>query len=194
MLRLALVMASLAFVCSQPAGVAAGWSRSSEDHGRRLSYAGDVTVLGQATHLDATFYCNTERTKMVTGAIGFDLDLAHPEAIKTFDFDDFEGPDAPAGKRQLLMATIVRPNGAQEHITASPSGSYSPRESFAFEVSDFFYRKGTPARRVLEALRSDATSLTITIADYQRSTTRIELTIPVAGTSGEFRWLLEGLQ
>src|SRR5262249_52813636 len=133
MLRsLCILGVGLATVCSssrtiaQPAKVADGWSRSAEAHGRKLSYSDDVTILGQPSRLNATFYCNTERTKMATGAIGFDLAIDHPDAIKGFHFDDFEGPDAPAGKRQLLTATIVRANGTKQRFQGAPSGSYTP--------------------------------------------------------------------
>jgi hypothetical protein len=178
---------------AQPATPADGWARSTKDHDRTLSYSADVTVLGQPSHLDARFYCSTVRTKMETGAIGFDLDIARPDTITSFHFDEFEGPDAPAGKRQLLTATIVRPDGTKQPFRGSPSGSYSPRESFMFEISDVFYRKGTTARRVLEELRADAASLAITIVDYRVASTRIALTIPMNGRSDDFRWLLADL-
>jgi hypothetical protein len=183
---------------AQPAQPQEGWARSTEGGGRTLAYASRVTILGQDTRLEAKFYCNTERTKMTTGAIGFNLVIADPQKLKSFDFDDFEGPDAPSGNRQLLTATIVRASAAEQRVPASPSGSFVPRDvpqdGFSFEVSEVFYKKGSPARRVLEELRTDATALKIVIVDYRVSTTRIELTIPMTGKSEDFRWLLADLK
>ena len=130
---------------------------------------------------------------MATGAIGFDVELEHPETLTGFHFDDFEGPDAPTLKRKLLTAAVVRADGSRQAFQASPSGSYSVHEGFVFEVSEVFYRKGSTARRVLEELGTDATSLTLTILDSRVSSSRIELTIPVTGKSADFRWLLAEL-
>jgi len=178
---------------AQPEKPAEGWSRSSDKQSRTLSYSSAATVLGQNTHLDATFYCNPEKTKDTTGALGFEVEIRDPGQIKSFHFDDFEGPDAPALKRKLLTAAIVRPSGAAQRFQASPTGWYSVREGFVFEVSEVFYRKGSTARRVLEELRTDATALTLTIVDYRVSSTQLDLTIPMTGRSEDFRRLLAGL-
>jgi hypothetical protein len=170
-----------------------GWSRGPDEHHRTLAYSGNATVLGHETRLDASFYCSTERTKMATGAIGFDVEIAHPDTIKEFHFDDFEGPDAPSLKRKLLTATVVHADGTRQNFEASPTGWYSVHEGFAFEVSDVFYRKGSTARRILEALAKDASALTLVVTDYRVSSIRLELTIPVAGRGDDFRWLLAQL-
>ncbi len=192
--------ASLAALCAsagtvpQTAKPPDGWSRSVDEHSRTLVYSWSATVLGKESSLHAAFYCSSEKTKTETGAIGFEIEIPHPDALSTFHFADFEGPDTPARKRQLLTAAIVRANGTQQRLLASPTGWYSVREGFVFEVSDVFDRKGSTARRALEELATDAAALTIVIADYQASTTRIELTIPMTGKSEDFRWLLNGLK
>jgi len=151
-------------------------------------------VLGHQTRLEARFYCDTERTKMSTGAIGFDIEMKDTDALGSFHFDDFEGPDAPSLKRQLMTATIVRANGAPQRFQTSPAGSTPGGGGFVFEVSDVFYHKASTARTVLEALQTEASTLTVAIVDYRVSSTRIELTIPMTGRSDDFRWLLAGLQ
>jgi hypothetical protein len=170
------------------------WSRGSRKHGRMLSYSTSATILGHTTRVDATFYCNSERTKTTTGAIGFDVEIHDPDKLTSFHFHDFEGPDAPTLKLQLMTATIVRASGARQRFTASPTGWYSVGEGFVFEVSDVFYRKESTAREVLEELRTKASGLALVIADYRESGTRIELTIPVTGRSADFRWLLGALR
>ncbi len=130
---------------------------------------------------------------MATGAIGFDVEIAHPETITEFHFNDFEGPDAPSLKRKLLTATVVHADGTRQSFDASPTGWYSVHEGFAFEVSDVFYRKGTTARKILEALAKDASTLTLVFVDYRVSSTRLELTLPVLGRSDDFRWLIAQL-
>src|SRR5215831_2267979 len=179
---------------AQPRPAKGVWSQSTDGKGRMLTYTSEAAILGQETRVEARFYCNPEKTKMTTGAIGFELEIANPEKIKSFHFDDFEGPDAVAGKRQLLTAAVARANGTEQRFQASPSGSYSVMESFVFEVSEVFYRTGSPARKVLEALRTEASSLRVVIVDDQVSTTRIELTIPMTGRSDAFRWLLADLK
>jgi hypothetical protein len=190
------MLRSLLFIATAlaaPLVSADGWSRGPDEHHRTLSYSSSATVLGHDTRIDASFYCSTERTKMSTGAIGFDVEIAHPDAIKEFHFDDFEGPDAPSLKRKLMTATIVHTSGTKQRFDASPTGWYSVHEGFAFEVSEVFYRKESTARRILEGLANDAATLTLDIVDYRVSTTRIALTIPITGRSADFRWLIAEL-
>jgi hypothetical protein len=177
---------------AQPAKPAEAWSRKSDD-GRTLTYAGSATVLGLHTRLEARFYCNTEKTKMTTGAIGFNLELKDTDAMSSFHFDDFEGADAPASKRQLMTVTVVRANGTPLHFRTSPAGSTPIGGGFMFEVSDVFYGKASTARKVLEALRTEASAMNVAIVDYRVNSTRIELTIPMTGRSDDFRWLLARL-
>jgi len=195
-----LIGTSLAMLCrstgtvAQPADPADGWSRRLDGHARTLTYASSATVLGRNTRVDATFTCNPERTKMSTGVIGFQVEIHDPDTLRAFHFDDFEGPDAPSLKRQLLTATVVRASGAGQRFQASPTGWFSVRGGFVFEVSDVFYREASTARKILEELRTEAVGLTLVIVDYRDSATRIELTIPLGGTSADFRWLLDGLR
>ena len=176
-----------------PMGPADGWSRHSDGSGRTLTYSGSATVLGHHARMESRFYCDTERTKMTTGAIGFDIEIKDTDALGSFHFDDFEGPDAPSLKRQLMTAMIVRAIGAPQRFQSSPAGSTPVGGGFVFEVSDVFDHKGSTARKVLEALRTDASALTVVIVDYRVSSTHIELTIPMTGRSADFRWLLAGL-
>ena len=169
------------------------WKRDQKEKSRGLTYSGTATLMGKQTPVTLRFYCNPERTKDGTGVIGYDLEIAHPDSLKPFDFDDFEGPDAPAYRRKLLLASVLRDGKTVHSMRESPSGSYVPGDAFAFEVSDVFDEPGSSAKKTLRALTKDADAFRITITDYRKADLKLVVTVPLKGKRSDFEWLLAGL-
>jgi hypothetical protein len=172
---------------------AQSWTRGGEGVARTLTYSATARLLGREMPVIATFYCMPERTETSAGAIGFAVEIAKPDSLTAFHFEDFEGPYSPASKRKLLEAAIVRKGTTAETHRVAPAGWYSMRHGFGFEVSAVFDKPGTVAKKVLQALRSEADELRITITDSRDADVKVRLAIPMKGKSGDFRWLLEGL-
>ncbi len=170
------------------------WKRDQEGKSRSLTYSGTATLMGKQTPVTLRFYCNPERTKNATGVIGYDLAIAHPDSLKPFDFDDFEGPDAPSYRRKLLQASVLRGGKTVHSMRESPSGSYVPGDAFMFEVTDVFDEPGSSAKKTLRALAKDADAFRITITDYKKADLKLEVTVPIKGKRSDFEWLLAGLR
>jgi len=170
------------------------WEASRSGSGRFLTYSGVASVLGKATPVTVKFFCDTTYTANEKGALGFDLTLGHVAALAPFDFDDFEGPDAPAVAKELLVLTITRKGKAPLSFKQAPSGSYPEEGSFTFEGSDVTHKAVSTPKSILRALGDDADELRFTITDYRNAKMKIELTIPVAGKQADFKALLAGVK
>jgi len=184
----------LPFVLALTLAAPGTWTREHQEKSRSLTYTGTATLLGKKTPVKVRFYCNPERTRDSTGVIGYQLEVASPASLKPFDFDDFEGPDAPSHARKLLQASVLRGGKSVHSMRESPSGWYAVHDAFAFEVSDVFDEPGSSAKKTLRALTQDADTFRITITDYRKAELKLEVTVPVTGKRGEFKWLLAELK
>lgn len=170
------------------------WKRGHEEKSRSLTYSGTATLIGKKTPVTLRFYCNPERTADSTGVIGYELEVANPDSLKPFDFDDFEGPDAPTHARKLLQASVLRGGKTVHSIRESPAGFYTVRNAFAFEVSRAFDKAGNSAKKTLRALTQDADAFRITITDYRKADLKLEVTVPIKGKRSDFEWLVAELK
>jgi hypothetical protein len=170
------------------------WEASRSGSGRALTYTGVATVLGKATPVTVKFFCDTTYTANEKGALGFDLTLGHVAALAPFHFDDFEGPDAPAVSKDLLVVTITRKGKAPLPFKVALSGSYPEEGSFTFEGSEVTHKAVSTPKSILRALGDDAEELRFTISDYRNARVKLELTIPVSGKQADFKALLAGVR
>ena len=185
-------MQFLPFVLAVTIVAQATWTRDHQERSRSLTFTASVSVMGKLTPVTVQFYCDPERTADSTGVIGYKLEVANPESLKPFDFDDFEGPDAPSHARKLLQATVVR-NGKAVHSSRESSGSFV-RNVFVFEVSDVFDEPGSSAKKTLRALTQDADMFQITITDYRKPDLKLVVPIPIVGKRSDFEWLIAELK
>jgi hypothetical protein len=170
------------------------WEASRSGSGRVLMYSGVATVLGKATPVTVKFFCDTTYTANEKGALGFGLTLGRVAALTPFHFDDFEGPDAPAGEKELLVVTITRKGKAPLSFKVAPSGSYPETGSFTFEGSDVTHKAVSTPKSIIRALGDDAEELRFTVTDYRNAKLKLDLTIPVAGKQADFKALLAGVK
>jgi hypothetical protein len=83
------------------------------------------------------------------GALSIELVAAAANTRKDFDYEDFEGPDAPAGAKALSHIAWTTAAGTTE-ITHAAAGWYAPEppESFMFGVSQISHHREEPARLI----------------------------------------------
>ena len=101
------------------------------------------------------------------GAIVVEITVPDAYTKKDFDYDDFEGPDSPAGALsgiEWIAATKTT------HVTTTASGSYipDPPDAFRFEIAELSRRKSAPAT-LLAGVDGSAARLVWTQASYDKS-------------------------
>jgi hypothetical protein len=100
--------------------------------------------------------------------------------IKSFDFDDFEGPDAPATGRQLVTFIVQRAAGDLV-VKTSVSGYYTVSdEGFAFENSAMANAR-SKVTQLGDALMNGASAISVRVKGLKNAQKTIEATFPAAG-------------
>ena len=132
---------------------------------------GDMTRIG-SVHIDDA----AQRTATVHigcssdphgGALVVEIVVPDANTKKDFGYDDFEGPDSPAGK----LSHIEWIAGAKTtSVTTAAAGSYipDPPEAFQFEIAELAHRKSAPAT-LLAAVDGTAARLVWTQSSYDKS-------------------------
>lgn len=147
--------------------------------------------MGKSVPVELQFFCSFENTKMLHGAIGFDMRVSGVATLAPFSFDDFEGPDAPTTEKSLMRVSVNRTGQPALAYQASPSGSYVADGVFVFEVSEMTQKPSSIAKSVVKALADDkAESLNIVITDPKDAKRSIDLTVAVADKRGDFKALM----
>ncbi|HET7843188.1 MAG TPA: hypothetical protein VFL14_03495, partial [Xanthomonadales bacterium] len=107
------------------------WTASVNEHGLRRAQAEGRAKLGEA-EVPATLAltCTTGKG----GAVTWTLAVQQKDALVGFDFDAFEGPDAPVGDRALARLELeggVLRTGFDTRV----NGYLADSTTFAFEFS-----------------------------------------------------------
>jgi len=124
--------AALALVAiAAPARAATTWYFSENPNGLRsaTTWAQGRTPSGQVP-MKLEVRCRPGPD----GVASIIFSVRGAQAIHTFTFDDFEGPDAPAAKRKLSTIRVVALR-RDVSVTTSLTGSYLEDGTFAFNLS-----------------------------------------------------------
>ena len=89
------------------------------------------------------------------GALSIELVATEANTRKDFDYEDFEGPDAPAGAKALSHIAWTTAAGTTD-ITVAAAGWYAPEppQSFMFGVTQISHYRQDPAK-LLVAISAD---------------------------------------
>lgn len=184
--RIAFAALALALACSARAQDGPGWSGSVNEHGLRRAQATGSARLGDA-EVPATIEltCTTGKG----GAVTWTLKL-QKESLIGFDFDAFEGPDAPVGDRALARLAIeggVLSTGFDTHV----NGFLADIGTFAFEFSAPG-NSASQAGLLAEAIDATTQAIRWTVRAPDDSGRAIEATIAAAGAAPVLREAMMG--
>ena len=100
------------------------------------------------------------------GALTIELMVPEANTRKDFDYEDFEGPDAPAGGKALSHLAWTSAAGTTD-ITHAATGWYvpDPAQAFMFGVTQMSHHREPPAR-LMAAVGLDAGTLTWTQSGF----------------------------
>lgn len=172
-----------------------GWSAAHQGSTRMLNWNGTVSLLDKQTRISLRFSADPTHTRELTGAVGFDLYLPDDvAALAPFNFDDFDGPDAPAAEHDLVLITIERKDQPDLLLRSAASGWTPDGSNFAFGVNTLSYEKDSVPRKLLAALAAGAVRVRINITDPQVATRKLEFVLDVAGQQASFAELLTDLR
>jgi hypothetical protein len=101
------------------------------------------------------------------GALFVEITVPDANTKKDFGYDDFEGPDSPAGKLSRIEWIGATKTAS---VTTAAAGSYipDPPEAFRFEIAERSRRKSAPAT-LLAGADGTAAKLVWTQSSYDKS-------------------------
>ena len=115
------------------------------------------------------------------------------DSIKTFHFDDFEGPDAPAAARRLTQVT-VRGRGGDVQARMRQNGYYSAevQGGFVFDAGAASAKERLELQKVFRALRRGGTTLVVRVTDTRDPKVWVQGEFRTAGTAGMLKKRMVG--
>lgn len=117
--------------------------------------------LGNAkTNAYLSMWC-TRNSGHALGTRGLELALQDPSNFKDFNFEDFEGPDAKAGKR-LTVQTVPG-----KVYRLSQYGLYRD-DSFVFGFADLTNMKQGAVERIVGDIAKGAKTIKVTVVDTRQ--------------------------
>ena len=170
------------------------WLASTLPNGTRLlSYTSPAALLGKPSTVNVGFFCSPVSTKTERGMLGIELTIQGVAALKRFQFDAFEGPDAITHGRKLMRLAVKRPGKPDWVVDLSPNGWTPDTDRFTFGIAQESRRARSTEKALLQALAEDADALHLTVTDAVDRTLQVNVTVPVSGRHSDFKALLAGL-
>jgi hypothetical protein len=173
------------------------WTYSVNNHGLKEMHIDQrATILGRSCITRLKFICTHDsKDGGASGALSMELTIAPATEIKEFNFDFFEGPDAPVGKQELMKIVLIR--GATRTEFRVPVGGWASAEGedgFSFGTSSLTRDKTGHVRKILNGILSGAESIQVSVIDGIDPTKVISASFPTAPDLQSFRELMQGLK
>jgi len=147
----------------------------------KFNQAGTVQIDGGAVrNATLNLLCSPDADG---GALSIELVVPEANTRKDFDYDDFEGPDAPAGAK-ALSHLVWTGSGDSVQITHAAAGWYAPEppDSFMFGISQMSHQRKPPAKLVA-ATASGAGKLVWTQTGFDKATRQLVATFEFDATT-----------
>ncbi len=171
----------------ETSGPAGDWQVKKEQNGMAAEVAADGQTPDGTAKTTLSFQCSPGKggtstiTFIVLGAF----------KMKGFDFDDFEGPDAPAQRHAQVTLTTHRLAG--DLVIKTPcTGYYTVSdEGFAFEITTMASVRGK-VTQLSDALIQGATGISIRIKGLKHPEKIIEANFPATGAAAALTQVMQG--
>jgi hypothetical protein len=171
------------------------WKFSVNQYDLKETYIDQqVVVLGVPCTSRLKFMC-TQDQKGATGYLSMEFTITPYSRIAGFDFEFFEGPDAPIGGKKLLIITLAKA-GKQIRFQESLGGWVSA------EIEDgFVFGSGTPTknrngymRKVINQIIGGAETIEVAVTDGKNPSKVVSVIFPAAKGRESFKSLLKGIK
>ena len=153
----------------RPFLAAATLAMMASAHAELHQFVQDGTLkIDQGTQRPAKLHVNCSPDSD-GGALSIELVVTEANTRKDFDYDDFEGPDAPASGKALSGITWTTATGTTQ-ITRAAAGWYAPKppQSFLFGISQLSRHREEPAR-LLNAILDEPGTLVWTQTGFDNA-------------------------
>ena len=171
------------------------WRYEDNQHPPRHVFIEQTSIVLGSTCSVRLQFDATQDNKNGDGVLALEFTVSPMSSIKDFDFDYFEGPDAPVGGQKLMRVTVT--NGGRPFIhtlilTGFLSSEYLD-DGFVFEASNLTRDKQGQVRKVLDQVLQGAESLEVAVIDGKDHAIVLSATFPLTGSKPAIEALLKGI-
>lgn len=161
---------------------------------RRAFIEQESILLGSRCSARLEFTVTRDDGAGATGMLNLEFTVSPAGSIPDFDFQYFEGPDAPARGQTLMTITVTQ---GSEHVvrTFGQNGYWSAEvdDGFAFQTASMTRDRESDVRRLLDQLREGARSIEISVTDGRNPAIVLSASFPLSSSEAVFEALLEGI-
>jgi hypothetical protein len=182
-------MATVVVLFINATAFAQEWKSSVERNGLRKAqvWAEGNTPDGEAK-TGLTIQCSSGKgamTSIIYSVVGADK-------MQRFSFDDFEGPDAVAAKKELTTISVVLSIGGAATETTAVTGYFADADTFAFELSAKA-NEASKVNKLITAMASPQYSkIRVTVQDNRNAQRTIQTEFPVTGAANAIQEAMKG--
>jgi hypothetical protein len=165
----------------------ADWQIKKQQNGTVAEVAADAQTPDGTAKTTISFQCSPGKggtstiTFVVLGAF----------RMKGFDFDDFEGPDAPAQRHSQVTITAHRPSGDLVIKTACTGYYTVSDEGFAFEITTMANVRGK-VTQMSDAMIQGATGISVRVQGLKHPQKVIQANFPATGAAAALSQVMQG--
>jgi len=168
---------------------------SSPDGMRQAFIEQKSIILGSTCSTRLQFNATQDHGKHRTGMLALEFTVSPMSSIKGFDFEYFDGPDAPVGAQKLMRVTVTK--GGRPFVHELSLGGFLSDEhvddGFVFATSNLTRNKQGRVRKVLDQVLHGAESLEVAVIDGKDHTIVLSATFPLTGSKTAIEELLKGI-
>ena len=185
MMKILIAMIALSFIVSSCKN--RGWQFSANEYDLRTA---QITAEGSSNGRAIHTMLSVECSPGPGGTIGINYFVYNVKSAGSFNFDAFEGPDAPASSKKLVDIDVVTSHGTIKVKTAV-SGSYAEYDVFRFGL----YAMNTgnsDVKRIAEALMKGANNIIITVHDMKNPALQLKTNFSALNASPAIEKTIKG--
>jgi len=152
-------------------------------------------VLGSTCSTRLQFNATQDHGKDILGAVALEFTVSPMSSIKGFDFEYFEGPDAPVGSQKLMRVTVTKGGRSFIHMLTL-TGIFSSEhldDGFVFIATNLTRNKQGQVRKVLDEVLQGAESLEVAVIYGKNHAIVLSDTFPLTGSKPAIEALLKGI-
>jgi hypothetical protein len=178
-------VASSAGLSAQSSGTPSSeaWHSEKTLNGTAAEVAGEAQTPDGPAKVTLSFECTPGKG----GTSVADFVVLGATKLKGFDFDDFEGPDAPAKSKPLVTFTVHPASGSDVVVNTAVSGSYTVTDGgFAFEA---YTKANEPGKvtQLTDAIAAGGLSISVLVQSFNHADKSIQATFSTKGAAGIVR-------
>lgn len=158
--------------------VAQDWKSAQDENGtKKISIEAEMTSPKGTSKAFVSLVCYPANDV----GLYFEVEALNADGLKGIDLNDFEGPDAPYGEKELAHVSLTGKDGTVETDSAG-AGWYSQSNQFIWSIA-IDYLSPAVRKDIHEALKKDLNQLSILFHGEKNPSSTLQTVVSIPKNS-----------